>query len=107
MPLPSGDALGEFMDDIAIHKGGALNYRGEIGNRSWKRDAVATLVHEMGYKEEDPLRVALFLKFANPNYYQAVSKEFENQIRSEHPEGKVPSLDKILHVDLLRDVSKK
>lgn len=66
MPLPSGDALGEFMDDTAIHKGGALNYRGEIGNRSWKRDAVATLVHEMGHKEEEPMRAALFLKFVNP-----------------------------------------
>ena len=214
--VSSGSALGQFVGDIATHKGGVLNYRGAIGNRSWQRDAVATLVHEMGHKmeynldvvsmvqlyrsllsrtkseqliiplsgqryraldlflpnlpeeeigqpitgkpryagtitqegilnmmksqsteflsttaeelvndaemsarsnqettelpsliEKDPLRVALFLKFANPNYYQAVSKEFENQIRSEHPEGKVPSLDKILHVDLLRDVSKK
>ena len=69
MPLSSGDALGEFMDDTAIHKGDALNYRGEIGNRSWKRDAVATLVHEMGHEEEETMRAALFLKFVNPTDY--------------------------------------
>lgn len=48
---------------------------------------------------EDPLRVALFLKFANPALYTTASQLFERQMKQTSTSEPLKSLDEILHVD--------
>lgn len=91
---------GVIINGLDVNKTQATEFLSTTAEKLVGQGYVAESVEEMqDIILEDPLRVALFLKFANPALYTEVSQLFERQMQQTSASEASKSLDEILHVD--------